>query len=182
MKGKGQTIHEHIRIEAYLLSEKAGHPTAWTTISGRRRRPSSRPRGGGRRTAAMKAAETKAKAKPAAKVKPAAEAQDREKGGCRQRAAKKAAASRQGRGLRPGSPGCVEESTAKFWSCRGTNASFRQARQTRTSSDAVRLRTGKAASCRRTPDGLSRTARVGRVALYAPSPPSWTASFTMTVA
>ena len=26
MKGKGKTINESIRIEAYLLSEKAGHP------------------------------------------------------------------------------------------------------------------------------------------------------------
>jgi hypothetical protein len=26
MKSKGQTAHEAIRIEAYLLSEKAGHP------------------------------------------------------------------------------------------------------------------------------------------------------------
>lgn len=27
MKGKGQTIHELTRVEAYLLSEKAGHPS-----------------------------------------------------------------------------------------------------------------------------------------------------------
>lgn len=27
MKGNGQNIHELTRIEAYLLSEKAGHPS-----------------------------------------------------------------------------------------------------------------------------------------------------------
>ena len=66
MKGKGQTVEESIRIEAYLLSEKAGHPSGmhhyfWEQAQAIVHTRTMAVAG------AVKKAAVKAKAKPAAK-------------------------------------------------------------------------------------------------------------------
>ena len=69
MKGKSQTVEESIRIEAYLLSEKAGHPSGmdayfWEQAQAIVQARTTAVAGAVKKAAANKA---KAKAKPAPK-------------------------------------------------------------------------------------------------------------------
>lgn len=79
MKGKTKTIGEAIRIEAYLLSEKAGHPAGmehyfWTQAEGivhaRATAVSVAVKAAAVTPAAKRATKPKAAAKPVAETKP----------------------------------------------------------------------------------------------------------------
>jgi hypothetical protein len=75
MKSHGQTPEEAIRIEAFILSEKAGHPAGMETYFWREAELIVAGRGaGGEKSGAPKRLSAKAKPKAAAAAKPAAAA------------------------------------------------------------------------------------------------------------